>query len=311
MIRMSSPRPPSPRTRRLRIRALVGALAVAFVVSSVVAGRPLTVSLATPAPERAATSLTEQISFRIGSFNVLGSWHTRPGRGAANYAPGPLRSHWAAEAVRLYRPGVVGLQEIEYDQISVLAAELPDYSFYPGKSLGDSGVRNNIMWANSRFAKTGQGYIVLPFLGLRRSIHYVKLKDRASGREFWVMNVHNSPNRGGSQTNEDERRSQVRTEVAKLRELGRDVDAAGRPLPVFLVGDMNDKAWTYCYVVDNTDLEASQGRRTPGSCTLPPNSHIEWIFGSRSTFTNYKYDRGPLLQRISDHHITFATAKLN
>lgn len=309
MIEMNPLRRTSPTRGRVPVRVLVGALAVAFVVSSIVVGKPLTASLATPAPERAATGLTDQISFRIGSFNVLGSWHSRPGRGAANYAPGPLRSHWAAEAVRAYRPGVVGLQEIEYDQISVLAAELPDYSFYPGKSLGDSGVRNNIMWENGRFTKTDQGYIVLPFLGLRRSIHYVKLRDRPSGREFWVMNVHNSPNRGGSQTNEAERRSQVRTEVAKLRELGRDVDAAGRRLPVFLVGDMNDKAWTYCYVVSNTDLEAAQGRT--GSCTMPPNNHIEWIFGSRSTFTNYKYDRGPLLQRISDHHITFATAKLN
>ena len=57
-----------------------------------------------------------------------------------------------------------------------------------------------------------------------------------------------------------------------------------------------------------TRVHAPQGY--PGGCTLRAGAHIEWIFGSRTAWSGFKYDRGPLSSRVTDHHVMFATATL-
>ena len=269
--------------------------------------RKVVLSRQAAAAQRAADVVSaatrSPMTFRVGTFNVLGSWHTRPGRDAHEFGPGPMRAHWAAEVTRIYAPGVMGLNEIEPDQISVMAAELPQYSFYPGTSLGDPGVRNSVMWDNRRFTRTGQGYFSEPFVDVVRYNIYVRLRDNTTGRQFWVLNVHNSPNRGGSQTFEAQRRRQLRDEVVKVNQLD------DSNLPVLLIGDMNDRDYTHCYIVSHSNMRPVQGGGN--SCSLPPNSHIEWIFGSRRiTWSDFKYDRGPLVAKTSDHHIMLATATI-
>lgn len=307
---------------RRALRAGVAALGLAVLLTELLTGG---VAAGGPAPDRSAAVRTgaattgavttgavstgaatvdaaAKVSFRIGTFNILSSWHTRVGRGEAHMAPGPMRAHLAAEAIRAYAAPVVGFQEIDMDQIGVLDAEMPDYNFYPGSSLGASGVMNNIAWDTRRFQRIAGGYLRLEFLGQMRAVPWIRLKDRPTGRQFWVMNVHNSPNRGGSQTYEAERRRQLAAEIAKLQELHKT------GYPVFLTGDLNDKQYTYCQIVTKTALRAPQGGN--GSCTLPPNSHIEWIFGARADWSNFKYDRGPLVRRVTDHPVMFATATL-
>lgn len=290
-----------PRTsRRKAVSALVGAvLAVLAGLGAASTGA----TAATSPGESARTALTP-ITFRIGSFNILGSWHTRSGHGASYEAPGPMRAHLAAEAIRIYQPGVVGFQEAEPDQVPVMAAELPQYDFWPGLRQGWEGVRNNIAWDNRRFTMVAAGHTEITFLGQRRFLPHLRLQDKATGRLFWVMNAHNTPKRGSDSWGFDERKAQLDKEIAQLRKL----EATG--LPVFFVGDLNDRTYTYCQIVSRTTLRAPQGY--PGGCTLPQNTHIDWLFGSASKvgWSDYKYDRGALLRQVSDHHVTWATATL-
>lgn len=290
--------------RSLVTRVLVSAIAIALLGmagSSVVQADPQA-QRTSAAPRE---DLTAPITFRVGSFNVLGSWHTRANHDASYFTPGPLRAHFAAEVIRLYNPGVAGLQEPEFDQIPVMASELPDHGFWPGTALGDEGVRNTIVWDEKRFTKTAQGYVDTIFLGIHRYQPYVRLKHIATGRQFWVMNVHNTPKRGSDSYGAEERAAQLKAEATRIRYL----EATG--LPVLLTGDFNDKTYTYCYIVSNTQMRAPQGY--PGGCTLPSNSHIEWIFGTNGKvgWSDYKYDYGPLISRVTDHDVPWVTATLN
>lgn len=289
--------------RNLR-RAVVGALALALL-----AGVGVTSAGPTSAtgPGESAKAAVAPLSFRIGSFNILGSWHTRAGNGVSYEAPGPMRAHLAAEAIRLYAPGVVGFQEAEPDQVPIMAAELPDYDFWPGLELDWEGVRNNIAYDNRRFTRTAQGTIPITFLGQRRQLPFIRLQDRATGRQFWVMNAHNTPKRGSDSWGFEERKAQLDAEITQLGKM----QATG--LPVFFVGDLNDRIYTYCQIVRRTTLRAPQGYYPPpNDCDLPPNTHIDWIFGSASqvAWSDYKYDRGALVAQVTDHHVTWATATL-
>lgn len=286
-------------------RAVVGALALVLL-----AGLGVTSAGPTSAtgPAESAKAAVTPISFRIGSFNILGSWHTRAGHAVSYEAPGPMRAHLAAEAIRIYAPGVVGFQEAEPDQVPVMAAELPQYDFWPGLDFGWEGVRNNIAWDNRRFTLVAHNKIVITFLGQTRYLPYIRLQDKATGRQFWVMNAHNTPKRGSDSWGFEERKAQLDAEIAKLREL----EATG--LPVFFVGDLNDRIYTYCQVVSRTTLRAPQGYYPPpNDCDLPPNTHIDWIFGSAGKvgWSDYKYDRGALVAQVTDHHVTWATATLH
>lgn len=266
---------------------------------------------ATPAGSTTATGAGTSVStavppvtFRVGTFNVLGSWHTRAGNAASYDAPGPMRAHLAAEAVRIYKPGVVGFQEAEPDQVPVMAAELPHYDFWPGLRYDWEGVRNNVAWDNRRFSLDAANYITISFLGQRRFLPHVRLRDKATGRLFWVMNAHNTPKRGSDSWGFEERKAQLDAEITQLRKL----EATG--LPVVFVGDLNDRTYTYCQIVSRTTLRAVQGY--PGGCTLPANTHIDWIFGSATKieWSDYKYDRGALVGEVTDHHVAWATATL-
>lgn len=297
----------SVRDLRRRTLPLTVCLAVGLLIVAVLAlGALRPTTGPAPAGEAAAPAAAPMadgpVSFNIATFNILSSWHTRPGRGEAWMAPGPMRAHLAAEAIRLYDLGVVGLQEVDMDQIGVLAAELPNYAFWAGSSEGHAGVNTNLAWDTRRFTKTADGLLWVEFLSQRRANPYVRLRDNATGRQFWVMDVHNTPKRGGDPRLTEERKRQVAAEVTRIRTL------QGTGLPVFLVGDLNDKDYTYCQFVTKTQLRSVLGY--PGGCELPRGSHIEWIFGTKTTWSNYKYDRAAMLTRITDHPIMAATATL-
>lgn len=311
------------RNPRKLLRAVAASLTVAALGATGIAlalpgGQPATAAAAAATgaqPER-ASSVSRQsgaqgyvrtadvpVQVRIGTFNILSSWHTRVGRGEAWMAPGPMRAHLAAEAVRLYDADVVGFQELDADQMGPMPTALPDYAFYPGNSLGAKGVNNTIGWNKTKFDRVSGGYFTVVFLGEDRHVPFVKLRHKATGQEFWVLNTHNTPKRGGDPRLTKEREKQVAQEIAKVKQLQKD------GLPVLMTGDLNDKDWTYCQIVTQTSLRPAQG--FPGGCKLPNPSRIDWVFGSRVSWQpGATFDRGPLVSRVTDHHVMFATATL-
>ena len=255
------------------------------------------------ASTRRALLAATPITIKLLTFNVLGSSHTTAKGDKPSYGPGTQRAHFGAQVVRSYAPDLLGTQETEFDQLGVLQAELPDYTFFPGKSSNEAAVRTNLAWKSSRFSMVASGYITVKFVGLTRTDPYVQLQDKATGRKFWFMNVHNSPNRGSAGTFEGERRAQLTAEVNKVNELRKSG-------PVFLIGDFNDHDYTYCRITGSTPLRAAQGGGV-NPCRLPSWHRIDWIFGAGvSSWSGASQDRGPLVARATDHHVLTATATL-
>lgn len=267
------------------------------------ASRLATRAEAAASPRRAVLA-AQPFTVKLMSYNVLGSTHTTARGDEPSYGPGTERAHWAAEVIRTYAPDLFGTQETEFDQLTVLQAELPNYTFWPGNASNEPAVRTNLAFDNTRFSMVASGYITVQFVGLKRTDPYLQLQDKKTGRKFWFFNVHNSPNRHAAGTFAAERRAQLTAEVKVVNQLAQSA-------PVLMTGDFNDHDYTYCRLTSATALRAAQGGGV-SPCRLPAWHAIDWIFGTRvSSWTNVHRDRGPLVARSTDHHIFVATATVN
>lgn len=246
--------------------------------------------------------LATPFSFTYSTFNILGSNHTAPGSDADEYAPGRIRTEWAVDAINAHRVDIVGFSEIQRDQLTrFLATTRGSYDVWPGEALGGGGVPTTLAWRKDRFTAVTKTSITIPFVGQQRPQPVVRLREKATGREFWVINAHNSPN-----DMQAERDAAMRIEIAKIKEL-----RTTTKLPVFFGGDLNEKANALCKVTSQTDLVAASPSGNWDSCTGWSGMRIDWIFGSNVTFSGYVADRSPLITRITDHAMIVARATVS
>lgn len=250
---------------------------------------------AAPAPAAPAAAPGDT-SFSIGTFNILGSQHTR---GALPYGPGKERAGTTASLIEDNGIDVIGLQEVQPNQLKVLSQDLPGHDIWPGKALGKAGVRLQIAWNRDVFSLVSSGYIDTPFDRQVRPVPWVQLVNRASNRRMYVVDAHNSP--GGL---EKERDTATRQQLALVHKLRATRQA------VFLVGDMNEKREVFCKVVGKAGLQAANGgvARSPRHCRPPGNPPgIDWIFGAGPvSFTGYQLITGGKARSASDHAIVEA-----
>jgi hypothetical protein len=232
-------------------------------------------------------------TFQVGTLNVLGSQHTR---GALPYGPGVVRTARASSMVEARGVDLLGLQEVQGDQLNVLYNQLGGYAIWPGRSLGNNGVRLQIAYRADLFELVDGGSIMTRFDFMFRPIPYVLLRDRATGGEFWVVNIHNSP-----RTQELARDAATASEIALFNRLR----ASGRP--VIVTGDMNEKGEWFCKVAMGAGMVAANGGSGGGGCYLPPGPlRIDWIMGSGVDFFDYVQD-GASLAGITDHWFVRST----
>jgi endonuclease/exonuclease/phosphatase family metal-dependent hydrolase len=251
----------------------------------------------------AAKKASAPFSFKIATFNVLGSQHTAPGGDATSRAPGYVRSRWAADIINTAGADIIGFDEMQLDQYNVMMQNVGGYESYPGTSLGGAGIPTNIIWRTSKFNLVGTSTLTIDFLGQNRPMPIVELQDKATGRNFYVFNVHNSPVQGKN-THEAERNVQENLEVAKINALRKT------GLPVFFMGDLNEHADVFCHVTGSTDLVSASGGSSSGTCRPPADMRVDWIFGS-AAFSGFTLDRSAQVQRTTDHTVLFATATVN
>jgi len=279
-----------------KLTSTLGALALALVTALVV-----TLLVGLPGgPGSSPASAGTPMTFRIATYNVLGDVHTAPYTHDDRFAPSRIRAEWMGDAFRLLGDvDIVGMQEVEREQFrSIMRATSGHYAAWPGTQLGDVGsVQQSLIWRSSVWEATAKQTITIPFVKWQRKQPVVRLKHRATGRQIWVINVHNAPRDMQAQRDEA-----VKIEIAKIKELR----ATG--LPVFLVGDMNEKKTVFCKVVGQTDLYSPMGGSvTDGTCNPPDGMRIDWIFGSSDvTFDTFAMVRGPLVARSTDHHVPIA-----
>lgn len=257
-----------------------------------------------PTAARSVEAASAPYSFQLSAFNILGSNHTRPGGTAKGYAPGRIRAEWAARLVESRGLDIVGWSEIQSDQFdAMMRATGGAFEAWPGYELGGPGVPASLMWRTSMFEAVWKGSVTIPFMGQQRPMPIVQLRERTTGRELFVMNVHNAP-----QGRQAERDAALAKELPMINSVRQESG-----LPTFLVGDFNEKATLFCKVTSRTDLVAANGGSNNGSCSPPSGRlRVDWIFGSPdATMTGYRDEQGADVRRVTDHAMLWTDVTVN
>lgn len=248
--------------------------------------------------------LADETTFRVGTFNVLGSSHTAKGGNRKGWASGYTRMGWAYSLIDQADLDVIGFQELEDVQYNrFLSLGGGSWDAYPGNTLDRGSIRNSLAWRTDVWELVTADSIGIPYFGgqiIRRPV--VKLKNIESGREVWFFNTHNpasTPNHGN---NARWRAAAIALEVDLANELGAD------GTPVVFTGDYNDRDAAYCPLTAATDLEAANGGSNDGSCVMPPSPDVDWIFGSGIDFSGFVSASQGIEGRVSDHPFVYSEA---
>ena len=249
--------------------------------------------------------LADETTFRVGTFNVLGSSHTaKIGGNKRGYSSGVTRMGMTYSLINQADLDVIGFQEFEeaqYYRFTSLAGSRWDV--YPGPSLDRGSIRDSIAWRTDVWKLIEANSIAIPYFGgdqIRRPV--IKLENIESGRQVWFFNTHNpasTPNHGN---NAHWRGVAVSIQIRLANELGAD------GTPVVFTGDYNDRAEVFCPIVGGTDLEAANGGGYSGSCDTPDRMDVDWIFGSDMEFSDFVSASDGIIGRVSDHPFVYAEA---
>jgi endonuclease/exonuclease/phosphatase family metal-dependent hydrolase len=251
--------------------------------------------------------------FVLASFNTLGASHTRT---SGTYPTYDVRTPKQVSLLNSYAVDVVGLQEFQKAQrTSFLTAAAGTFGIYPDDvTLADplsefnkqaGPTENSIIWRNATMEFVSASYVEVPYFDNPRKMPVVLLRDRASGRTAYFINTHN-PASGvgyGDQT------ANRRTAIANLRAKIVELRATGRP--VFLTGDLNDRAAAFCPLTAEK-LMISPDSIPSMTCALPKSPGIDWVLAAGGArFTRYARDWTPKNQRLTDHPIVWTRAHLS
>jgi len=207
-------------------------------------------------------------------------------------------NHWSkrktlvAKVIRKNRPDLVGLQEAELFQVRDLVALLADYDWIgvgrdDGKEKGESNailfrkaryelLTQETLWLSPTPDQIGKGWDA----ALNRTVSIIRLRDRHSGKEFFLFNTHF-----------DHLGQQARIESSKLI-VSLEESLAG-DLPVIVTGDLNLTMKNEAYPIIVGQLrDAEQASASPakgGSVSFndfgksfQPDFKIDFIFVNNS-----------------------------
>jgi Endonuclease/Exonuclease/phosphatase family len=237
----------------------------------------------------------------VGTFNVLGSQHTAPGGDRTGFPPASVRSPAAAALMVKHGVDIVGTQELQTDQLNAITSRT-GFAAYPGMAWGAAETDNSILYDDSRFEFVSGSKFIIPFMGRPRPQPILRLRDRATGREFYVVNTHPSAHDGRYLV---ERRQGEAALVGVVNQL----KATG--LPVLVTGDMNDREEFYCHVAPPAGLVSASGGNYASGCVPPPSPiAVDWVLGSGVTWSGYWRDTTPVTNRVSDHFFVSGTAHI-
>ena len=251
-------------------------------------------------PRRSARQAARRIDqdVVITTFNILGSNHTQPGGGALNYAPGRIRSEWSVNLLESYGSDIVAFQELKADQYTDLRKALGStYDFYPASSRAGKIVWQTVMWDTSQWTLMEARDVVVPVIGTTRPNAMVRLRSQKTGKDIWVLNVHNSSK--NTPERQRERNKAVKIEIRKIKK------ERNKNTPVVFLGDMNERRTVFCKVTGQTDLDAvTGGSNSGGRCRPPGRMHLDWIFASPEFRVRAAaFERTPRIARITDHSV--------
>jgi hypothetical protein len=271
----------------------------AGLVATALAG-VLTVSTVAPAATAKTRPDLKPGHFTVSSFNLLGASHT-PASGRP--APGSARIVWADQLLQRHHVDVAGFQEMQASQVTkFLSITRGAWALYPGlqgKKQHDS--ENSIGWRTRTFELVQATTVNIPYFdGHPRAMPLVLLRERSSGMMTYFANYHNAAETG-------KYRNQGRWRIAASRvEIALQNQIVHHGIPRILTGDMNERAPYYCRVTARAPLKAARPTSIWRNrvCRADKPRAVDWILGSlRVEFSNYIEDRGPLVDRTTDHPV--------
>lgn len=234
--------------------------------------------------------------FVISSFNVLGSSHTKASGNKPDMRSGPARMPDAVKLLNDHKVDVVGFQEFQRDQMQAFKTITKgSWGTYPG----ESNSANAIAWRTDTWSLVkGDTFKVPYFNGNMKDMPVVRLRNKQSGQEIYVLNVHNPADTKKFHHQEAHRDRATAIEVALINKLQRESG-----LPIFFTGDLNERQEARDKVVGGTDLVAAEKTKK--------SQGIDWIFGSDGVqFSGYTRRRDALVKRTTDHPIVVTRARI-
>ncbi|MBO9522219.1 MAG: endonuclease/exonuclease/phosphatase family protein [Nocardioidaceae bacterium] len=263
------------------------------------AGRLL---LARPKPRRSPPPVAE---FRMASFNVLGSSHTRRGTKRPQKASGSARMARATQYVLDHDLDLVGFQEFQGDQRSVFLRNTGGaYQIFPGNGLDGE---NSIAWRTDTWDLVKADTVAIPYFGGHpRNMPVLTLRHKASGIAIIATNFHNP-----ADTREYGRQGRWRA-AAKAREAELFGQLRQSGLPIFVTGDMNETNSWFCAVAGPGDLRAAAGGEGGrNGCSVAGGYRVDWIAGSYDVqFSNYLEDKSGYVHWMTDHPVMSASVRI-
>lgn len=241
--------------------------------------------------------------FNVASFNVLGASHTRS---SARFATYPSRLNRAMDLIEARKLDVVGTQEFQETQFDYFRSRGYDktwgaYYWDPAGKRRDT--ENAIIWRKSTMEfVSGETFDIPYFSGNIRHVPAVLLREKATGRTAYFLNVHNPSNVRGNA-------ARYRAEAIAI-EKQKIIDLRGTGRPVFITGDFNDRTEAFCPLTEGK-LAISPNSIPSMTCAYPRESSIDWIFAAgQARFSSFSRDKYPQNARISDHPLVMARAHL-
>jgi hypothetical protein len=243
-------------------------------------------------------------TFRISSFNVLGSSHTKASGNKPGMASGPERMKGAVALLKKHNVDIVGFQEFQKDQYETFKKLAGGtYDVFTGKIGKKMNTENSIAWKKADWSLVKGSYIDVPYFGGHiRQMPVVRLKNKHTGQEAYFINVHNPADTAQHHGQEKYRDDATRREIALINKLTKESG-----LPVFFVGDMNEHEESYQQVTKGAPMTAA----AVATGTKASKVGIDWIYGTKGVqFSHYVKDRGADVQRATDHPIVVADATI-
>ncbi len=241
--------------------------------------------------------------FTLASFNILGASHTT---NSTRYATYPSRLNRAVTLMDQRGFDVVGAQEFQGRQFDYFvdrgyADTWGSYYWDPEGRRRDT--ENLIMWRKSTMEfVSGSTFDIPYFNGNIRHVPIVLLREKATGRTAYFLNVHNASNVRGPA-------AQYRAEaIAIERQQIIDLRATGRP--VFITGDFNGRRDAFCPLTADK-LTISPNSIPSTTCAYPREGSIDWIFAAgQARFSSYSRDNYSKTSGVSDHPMVYARTHL-
>ena len=228
-------------------------------------------------------------SFNVSSFNVLGSSHTSSGGNKPGMDSGVDRMRGAVAAMKSHNVDIAGMQEFQGDQQAAFKRLAPNFGVVGEKD-------NAIVYNKEKFRLVEKRSFSIPYFeGRRREMPIAKLEDRATGKQMWVVNIHNPADTKDHPHNAANRAKAISIEQDLMRQL----QATG--LPVIFTGDFNDRS-SVDHSMDRVGMDSAAPNKA--------RSEIDYIFGSGVHFSNYAADHRTQSSGTSDHPMIVSTASI-